>query len=190
MEYLYIYPCLDRFFTLSWHLLHSLCYYTEPRGTEIGYQFFANQFHRCHPFIMFAWTIWYMCMKPPADEHIYVACTYWRMLHKYVRLLNPIIKHFFFYIFSYLPPQNTHILWMCQQRWWWKPPLLHRNLTHLLLPAHTGLDIRGFMVPNMVGRGRLDVHGIDIKFMCNLIGSLCGRYQTGYISQHNVYKAS
>lgn len=104
-------------------------------------------------------------------------------------LKSPILKHSFF-IFSYFPQQNTHTLDVRTTMMMKIPShcIAPGNLAHLL--SSTGLDIRGFMVPNMVGRGRLDVHGIDIKFMCNFIGPLCGRYQAGYVSQHHVYKAS
>lgn len=114
-------------------------------------------------------------------------------------LYGPIIKHSSFFIFSYLPLQKHTYFGRANNddddddNGENRIPFPRTDISHLLSltsRAHTGLDIRGFMVPNMVGRGRLDVHGIDIKFMCNFIGSLCGRYKAGYVSQHHVYKAS
>lgn len=50
----------------------------------------------------------------------------------------------------------------------------------------TGLDIWRCLVPHLAGSGCLDVHGIDIKSVCHIIGSLCGRHATRHLSKHYV----
>lgn len=51
-----------------------------------------------------------------------------------------------------------------------------------------GLDFRWCLVPHLAGRWCMDVHGINIKSVCHISGSLCGGYKAGYLSQHYVYK--
>lgn len=46
------------------------------------------------------------------------------------------------------------------------------------------------MVPHMVSCRRMDVYRINIKFMCHLFRSVCGRYTTGHLSQHYVDETS
>lgn len=51
-----------------------------------------------------------------------------------------------------------------------------------------GLDFRRSMVLDMACARRMDVHSINIEFVCHIAGSICGRHTSRYVSEHNVNK--
>lgn len=67
------------------------------------------------------------------------------------------------------------------------------NILSLLFSSFfccSGMDIRRCVVFDMAGSWCMDVYGVHLEFMCDIIGPLCGGYTTRHLSQHHVNETS
>lgn len=101
-----------------------------------------------------------------------------------INIQNPSIIQLTFYLINYLHYLSVfYYLWInyiCL--------FTQSTVQYKYIYLFSGLDIRWYLVSYMASCWCLDVHRINIKFMCNIAGSICCSNKTGYISKYYVNK--